>query len=372
MRTVLFLLQKEFIQIFRNRTMLPVIFVMPLVQLLILVFAANLEMKDIKMQVVDQDLSPASRRLIDKFSNSPFYKLINSSFSLNLAEEELKKGNSDIILYIPRNFEKSLIREKKSDVQLLINSINGTVAGLINAYTNAVILDYNKSVVLDWINYSEFSNPYRININYSYWYNPEMNYKIFMLPGILVILVTVIGMFLPALNLVREKEMGTIEQINVTPIMKYQFILGKLIPFWVIALFELSFGLFLGKLLFNIPILGNLFLLFGFASVYLLVALGIGLFISTFSSTQQQVMFIAFFFMLTFILMSGIFTPVESMPVWAQKVNLINPFFYFMRVIRMILLKGSEFADVKYEFFSLLTYAIFILSMAICRYRKTV
>ncbi len=191
-----------------------------------------------------------------------------------------------------------------------------------------------------------------------------------MLPGILVILVTIIGMFLTALNLVREKELGTSEQINVTPIRKYHFILGKLFPFWVIALFELAFGLTIGRLFFHLPVLGSVGLLFLYASVYLLVVLGIGLFISTLASSQQQVMFLSFFFMLTFILMSGIFTPVESMPLWAQRINIINPFAYFMKVIRMILLKGSGFADIQRDFYSLIIYASVILSLAVWRYRK--
>ncbi len=177
-------------------------------------------------------------------------------------------------------------------------------------------------------------------------------------------------MFLSALNFVSAKEMGTVEQINVTHIKKYHFIIGKLLPFWFIALFELAFGLTVGKLLFNIPIVGSLPLLFGFASIYLFVVLGIGLFISTVSNTQQQVMFLCFFFMIIFILMSGLFTPTESMPEWAQQVNIINPFAYFMKVIRMILLKGSGFIDIKNEIIALGTYAVIILSLAVWKYRK--
>jgi len=209
-----------------------------------------------------------------------------------------------------------------------------------------------------------------ITVETSFWYNPELNYKIYMLPGILVILVTVVSMFLAAINIVHEKEMGTIEQLNVTPIKKFEFITGKLLPFLLIALFELAFGLTIGKIFFHIPIVGSIPLLFGFTIIYLLVVLGIGLFISTISSTQQQVMFIAFFFMLVFILMSGIFTPTESMPLWAQKLNIINPFYYFMRVIRMILLKGSGFSDISYEFYSLSIYAVIMLSLSVWRYRK--
>jgi len=179
-----------------------------------------------------------------------------------------------------------------------------------------------------------------------------------------------IGLFLTALNIVREKETGTIEQINVTPVKKYQLLAGKLVPFWIIALFELGFGLILGKILFKIPVEGSIVLLFSFAGVFLLAVLGIGLLISTMANTQQQVMFMVFFFMLTFILMSGIFTPEESMPYWAQKVNLLNPFSYFMRVIRMILLKGSGFKDILRDFTAITIYSILILSTAIWRYRK--
>ena len=350
--------------------MLPLIFVLPIVQLMILVYAATLEMKNINLFVVDNDMSPTSSKLINKFSGSPFFNLKQSSFSLKEAEISLIKNNADIILYIPENFEKKLFRENKSKIQLLINAINGTKAGLANAYAASIISDFNKNVITENVNLPTNINMPDIRVIYSYWYNPELNYKIFMLPGILVILVTIIGMFLSALNLVREKEMGTIEQINVTPIRKYQFIAGKLIPFWCIAMFELGFGLTIGKIFFHIPMLGNLFVLFGFTGVYLLVVLGLGLLLSTLAGTQQQVMFLAFFFLIVFILMSGIFTPTESMPQWAQYLDRINPFYYFMRVIRMILLKGSGFIDILTEFISLCVYAIIVLSLAIWRYRK--
>jgi ABC-2 type transport system permease protein len=192
-----------------------------------------------------------------------------------------------------------------------------------------------------------------------------------MVPGILVVLVTIIGMFLTALNLVREKEIGTIEQINVTPIKRYQFILGKLTPFWIIAMFELAFGLLIGKILFNIPINGSLLLLFSFAGIFLIVALAGGLILSSSSSSQQQVMFLAFFFMIVFILMSGIFTSTESMPNWAKTFNYINPLCYFMKVNRMVLLKGANFSDISDSFISISILAGTVLSIAILRYRKT-
>ncbi|MFO7829415.1 MAG: ABC transporter permease [Bacteroidales bacterium] len=372
MRKIKFILQKEFIQIFRNKTMLPLIFGVPIIQLVILVHAATLEMKSIELFVVDKDLSSMSSRLVNKFEGSAFYKITGNSFSVQEAEAEVLKNNADVILHIPYGFERDLMRENTSKIQLLIDGINGTAASLINGYSTSVINDFNKNILVDLTQMPQIKEMEPIEVNTSFWYNPELNYKTYMLPGILVILVTIVSMFLAAMNIVREKEIGTIEQINVTPIRKHEFIIGKLVPFMIIALFELAFGLLIGKIFFHLPIVGSIPLLFGFTLAYLLVVLGIGLFISTISSTQQQVMFITFFFMLVFILMGGIFTPTESMPVWAQQINIINPFYYFMKVIRMILLKGSGFWDISYEFFSLLIYGIVMLSLSVWRYRKAV
>ena len=372
MRTILYLIQKELLQVLRNKTMLPIIFIVPIVQLLILVHAATLEMKNIDMYIVDKDLSSTSRGIVQKFESSPFYYINHHSFSMQDAENELKKGNIDIILHIPFGFESELVKGNNSGLQLLIDAINGTAAGLIQSYTQAVLADYNRKIMMEWTSPGMKEKPLSIEITRSFWYNPELNYKIYMVPGILVLLVTLIGMILTSLNLVREKELGTAEQINVTPIRKYHFIIGKLFPFWIIALFELAFGLLIGKLIFDIPIVGSLGLLFLFAAVYLFAILGVGLFISTLASTQQQVMFINFFFMLLFILMSGLFTPVETMPDWAGVINIANPMAYFMRVNRMILLKGSGFYDILPEFISISVYALIILSLAVWRYRKTV
>ena len=192
-----------------------------------------------------------------------------------------------------------------------------------------------------------------------------------MVPGILSVLVTIIGMFMSGLNLVREKELGTTEQLNVSPIKKYQFILGKLIPFWIIGLTELVFGLTIAWIVFSLPVNGSLLLLIGFAGLYLTGILGLGLFISTIAHTQQQVMFMNFFLMLIFILMGGIFTPVESMPEWAQTINNLNPVYYFMRIMRQVILKGSEFSDLIKECTALTILGTLFLSMAIWRYRKT-
>jgi len=371
MRILATLLVKEFKQIFRNKLMLPIIFVVPVVQMILLTYAASLEMKGISMAVVDQDFSQASRQLVSRFKGSPFFEIHMAGSVYQEALAELTSDRVDVILHMQHGFEKRLYSEKETDLQLVVNAINATEAGLINAYCTQIINDFNGQVRAEWFGMEGSGKLSTLDVIPRYWYNPLLDFKIYMFSGILVIIVTLIGMLLTALNLVREKEMGTTEQINVTPIRKYQFIMAKLIPFMVIALFELAFGLLIGRLLFGLPIVGSIGLLFLFTCIYLLAVLGIGLFLSTVSNTQQQLMFIAFFFMLTFILMSGVFTPAESMPPWAQKINLINPVAYFMKVIRMILLKGSEFSDIRREFFSLGIYAIMILTLAISNYRKT-
>lgn len=371
MRTILTIIRKEFIQVFRDKAMLPLIFIIPIVQLIVLVNAATLEMKSIKLYVVDNDMSPISRQLVAKLEGSPFYKLKSFSFSVKEAEKEMKEGKVDIILNIPKGFERKLYRENKSDVQLLVNAINGMVAGISYAYTAAIVSDFNSETTAKLAGSGKQASLLKnIQVIPQYWYNPQLNSKNFMVPAVLGILVTLIGMFLSGMNLVKEKEIGTIEQINVTPIKKYQFIAGKLIPFWIIAMIELFIGLIIGKILFSIPMVGNLGLLFFSASIYLFVVLGFGLFISTFADTQQQAMFISWFLLIVFLMMSGVFTSAENMPAWAQWLNKINPIAYFMRIVRMILLKGSGFRDILTDLAALGIYAVVILNLAIWRYKK--
>jgi ABC-2 type transport system permease protein len=347
--------------------MLPIIFVMPVFQLLILAYAATFEMKNIRTFIVDMDRSVTSRNLISKFSGSPFYTLVDFSFDYDEAEYSIEKGASDLIIEIPSGFENDLLVNKKAQIGLVADAINSTTASLAYAYTSAIIRDYNLEIVTKLIG-KKAQLP--IDVRYSYWYNPELNYTTYMVPGILVLLVSMIGIFLSAMNIVREKEIGTIEQINVTPIKKYQFIAGKLLPFWIIAMFELAFGLIIAKLVFSIPIVGSIGMIFGIAAVYMVVILSLGLIVSTLSDTMQQSMFISYFFMIIFILMSGLFTAIESMPLWAQKINILNPIAYFIKIIRMVMLKGSGFQDILKPFVSLVVYSFVALSFAVWRYRK--
>ncbi|HRY31518.1 MAG TPA: ABC transporter permease [Bacteroidales bacterium] len=372
MRTIGFLIQKEFLQIFRNRSMLPIIFAVPVVQLIIIVHAATFEMKSIRLFVVDHDRSVLTREVCDKFRGSGFFRITGYSDLDRDGEQGMKQREADAIVVFPADFEKQVSMGRDARFQLIVNAINGSAGGLIHAYTQSVVQDMNHNLRKESGLISMETRPQQIDLTYTFWYNPELNYQTFMVPGILVILVTVISLLLSGMNIVKEKEIGTIEQVNVSPIRKYQFIAGKLIPTLLIALFELAFGLGVGKLLFDIPLEGNLLLVFFAAAVYSCVILGLGLLVSTMTGTQQQAMFVSFFFMIVFILMSGLFTAAENMPDWAQWLNHLNPVAYFIRIIRMVLLKGSGFTDIRPDLFALALLAVLSITLAVRRYRKTV
>ena len=372
MRTILYLLQKEFIQVFRNKAMLPIIFIMPLAQMLILVFAATMELKSVDITIVDHDLSETSTQLTSKLEASSFFHLTRAQISPAETDEILLRGKTDLVITFPRGFEQDLKRNDHASVQILVDAINGSAAELSNAYLQTVIGNFNQKIRAEMMGVPKFSPPQQVAVIPSYWYNPELNFKFYMAPGILVILVTIIGLFLSSLNLVREKEMGTIEQLNVTPIKKYHFIIGKMMPFLIIALLDLTFGLVVAKVVFGLPFRGNILTLYVFTSVYLFLVMSIGLFVSAISDTQQQVLFVSFFFLIVFIIMSGLFTPVESMPVWAQNLNKINPVYYLIRIIRNVVLKGSGLLDMTRELISLVVYGLIMFSLAVWRYRKTV
>ncbi len=370
MRTLLFLLQKEFRQVFRDPSILRIIFVMPMIQLLILPWAADYEVKDIKLAVVDQDHSEYARRLISKITASGYFKLQDYTASYQAALHDIEKDQADLILEIPAFFERELVKEDEASLFIAVNAINGVKANLGGAYLGRIIQDYNREVRTEWIQFPRFSPETTIEVTSSNWFNPLMNYKYFMVPGILVILVTMVGSFLSALNIVKEKEIGTIEQINVTPVKKYQFILGKLIPFWVLGLIVLSIGMLIARVAYGIIPAGSLFTIYVFSAVYLLAVLGLGLLVSTFTSTQQQAMLISFFMMMVFILLGGLYTSIDSMPKWAQLITRVNPVSYFIEVMRMVVLKGSSLGDIKNQLLTMLGFAVFLNSWAVISYRK--
>jgi ABC-2 type transport system permease protein len=371
MRTILYLIRKEFLQIFRNKFIGRAIFAVPIVQMLVLVPAVTFEIKEVRLCVIDRDMSPESRSLINQLEGSTFFRIVSSTYSEEQANSLLLNDKCSLTLQIPFNFGRDLNTGRPSKILASVNAINALNAQLSWAYLNGVLREFNADLVIKNLNTGIQLKTPLIDIRNRYWYNEMLNYKYYMLPGILGILVTAIGFLLAGLNLVREKEVGTIEQINVTPVKKYQFIIAKMVPFLIIGVVDLIVGLVLGRIAFHIPFEGSIALLFLCATIFLIAILGFALFISTFAGTQQQFMFVAFFFMLIFILMSGIFTPLESMPGWAQKIDLLNPVAYIMKINRMVMLKGSSIKDISTEIYSLIIIAVFFTVFAVKRYRKT-
>ena len=372
MKTIGYLIQKEFKQIFRNKAMLPIIFVLPIIQLIILSSAATFEVKNIAFSYIDHDKTSFSRALVDKFEASTFFNVITEYPSEKIASTAMLEGEVDVILEIPHYFERDLLKDKKTNLSITINAIDGAAAGVENVYINQIVQSFNKNAQVGLMQPSDKKfMPKNIISIPSFWYNKTLNYKTFMVPGILVLLVTMITLFLSGMNIVREKEIGTLEQMNVTPIKKHQFIIGKLFPFWVLGMLLLSIGLIIAQLLFNVPMIGSLSLMYLYTSIYILVILGMGLFISNYTDTQQQAMFIAWFFVVIFILMSGLFTPIESMPNWAQFLTEFNPIKYYVEVMRMVMLKGSSFTDILPQFIKTSIYAVIMNGLAVWSYKKT-
>ncbi len=369
MKILFYLLQKEFRQIRRDKSILAMMFVMPLVQLVILPLAMDFDVRHINLALVDHDHSTFSRQLISKIEASGYFKPVSYTSTYQDALKHIERGTADLILEIPSGFERNLVREKSQQLGVSADAINGVKAGIGGSYLAQVIADFNAGIRVQF-------NPApppagTIMLTVSNWYNPLGAYKYNVVPGVLVLLLTLIGGYMAALNIVREKENGTIEQINVTPIRKWQFILGKLIPFWVIGLLVFTVGLAVSWAVYGIFPKGSILLLYLFAMVYLMAVLGFGLLISTYSDTQVQAMFVAFFFMSIFMLMSGFFTSTDSMPAWSRTISNLTPITHFIRVDRMIILKGSGFNEVQKELYYLIGFALILNGWAIRNYRKT-
>ncbi|MBK8473237.1 MAG: ABC transporter permease [Sphingobacteriales bacterium] len=370
MHNLFILLQKEFRQIFRNPTILRLILMMPIIQLILIPFAADYEIKNISFSVVDLDHSDYARRLVEKMTATGYFRLVEYGTSYAQSLNTIGNSQTDIILTIPAGFERDLVREQQTTIHLAADAVNGVRAGLGTAYAAQIIADFNANIRSEWLTVPQYGQMPRIEVVSSSWYNPYFDYHLFMVPGILAILVTMVGSFMAALNIVAEKEAGTIEQLNVSPLKKHEFILGKLIPFWVLGLISITIGNIVAYTVFGIVPIGSYWTIYIFSAIYLLSVLGIGLLISTFADTQQQATLFSFFFMMVFILMGGLYTPIESMPTWAQWIASFNPPAYFIKVIRAVFIKGSTFTDLLPDFYKMIGFALVFNSLAILNYRK--
>ena len=371
MRRILYLAQAEVLHILRDHVLLAQVLVVPVVQLLVLSNAATFEIRNTPIHVVDLDRSPASRGVVNRLAANGHFDIVDDTPSADRADEGLLRGAVTMAVVIPHGFESSLVRTGVGEVQLSVNAEKGSAAGIVQTYASRVLTGYASELSSRRAGRVLSGPPAaRIDVRVRPLYNVTQNYKHYMVPGILVALMTIIGTLLSAQNIAREKELGTLEQLNVTPITRGQFIIAKLLPFWVLGLVELSLGLLVGWLVFDIPMRGSIPLLFGVAGVYLTVALGIGLWISTLVETQQQAMFVTFFIVNIYLLMSGLFTPVDSMAPWVRDVSMINPVRHFVTISRAILMKGAGPAEIAQPFLILAGTALLVLVFAVAQYRK--
>jgi len=375
MRTLRFLLRKEYLQIFRDKVMVAQLLLFPAIQLALLANAATFEVKSARLVVVDEDRSATSRGLVDRMRAAGRFELVQTTASAERADEAMMRREAGVILRIPREFERDLVRTRSAPIQLVLNAEDGAAAGVTLSYAQRIVAEYAAELpgalrLATTMNEGPTPGQGRLDVRARGWYNPELDYRFYMVPGILVQLVTMVGTLLTALNIVREKELGTLEQLNVTPVTRGQFIAAKLIPLWSLGLVALTIGMLVARFAFHVPMRGSVLLVFGTASVYLLAALGVGLLVSTMVSTQQQAMFVTFFIVLVYLLMSGLFTPVRSMPAWAQWLAQVNPVMHFIAIMRAVMLRGAGLREIARSLAILSAIAIGVFSLSVRQYAK--
>jgi ABC-2 type transport system permease protein len=360
-----FIVRKEFLQLRRDRRMLPIVFLAPVIQLVLLGYAADLDVEKIPAIVVDADRSPTSRALTETvFAGGVFVPARVTGDT----ERALESGSASVILSIPDGFDQMVTTHVgQPSVQLIVDGTNSTEGIAAVNYGRAVIAEFSSDIAGGRAE----QNVGRVRVEPRVWYNPELESQNYMVPGILALLLMVITMLLSSLAIVKEKELGTLEQLNVTPIRSGQLILGKLTPFIVIGFVDVTLVVLVSQLVFRVPLTGSVFLLFAMSTVFLATTLGLGLLVSTVSDNQQQAMMTSLFFvMLPMFFLSGFAFPIESMPRVIQWVSYLLPLRYYFVIIRGIFLKGAGLATLWDEGLAMVLFGAAILSLAVFRFRK--
>ena len=369
-----YLIQKEFLQIRRNAFLPRLILVFPIMIMCVMPWVMNQEVKNIRVSIVDNDRSTQSRQLVNSIAQSRYFLFSGQQPSYAAALKEIEKSRTDILLVIPQNFSRDLSlsrhaaamnpsnRDAVASPQVLIaaNAVNGTKGGIGSSYLTQIVTSH----------FSPDVETLQSKVSTLFLYNKHLNYKVFMIPALLAIVMMLMCGFLPALNIVGEKETGTIEQINVTPVSKWAFILAKLIPYWLIALFIISVCLLLAWAVYGITCQGPLWLVYVLAMLLALFFSSFGLLISNYSDTLQQAIFVMWFFVVCLMLLSGLFTPTRSMPGWSYLTTYVNPMHYFIDAIRTVFVRGGGFGSVAHQVVALLGFASVMGAWAVASYKK--
>jgi ABC-2 type transport system permease protein len=360
------IIKKEFIQGFRDKNTLRMLFLMPVIQLVVLGYAINTDVKHLALDVYDSSRSESSRQLVASLKSSEYFVISDRQVAeerspLWQLDERFKQGKAEMALIIPQDFSEKLQKNEAVTVGWIADGSDANAARTGLGYASQIIRTFSSNIT---------GLKPNIHVQSEFLYNPEAESMYFMVPGIVATLLTMITLMMTSMAIVRERELGTLEQVLVTPISSVTLLFGKLTTFTILALFIMGLSLSVGVLWFRIPFVGSPILLVALSLLYLLTTLGLGMFISTMTSTQQQAMFFAWFFSIFTMLTSGYFTPIANMPDWMQKVTLINPMRYFLEIIRGIMLKGAGLVDLHENVIALAVFGIVIFTFSALRFHK--
>jgi len=371
-RRIARLVKKEFLQLRRAPRLLRMVIITPIFQLIIFGYAVSTDIKHIGTAVYDEDRTAASRELIDNFIQSRYFEFrryLNSPEEIN---QVMDNGQAQIVLHIPRHFAKDLARNRAASVQMILDGSDSMTASIIAGYAGGVVRRYASGISLARFDKLKGRLPQvpQVEGRLRVWYNPELKSVNFMVPAVLCQLLLVITMIMTSVAIVKEREIGTLEQLVVTPIKARELILGKSIPFVLIGFVDMLLVMLVAVYWFKVPIYGNILLLFALTAVFLFTSLGLGLFISTISHTQQQASMSSFFLMMPSILLSGFMFPIANMPQIIQYITYLIPLRYFLVIVRGIFLKGNTAAELWPQIIPLAALGIAIMLLSSLRFRK--
>ena len=372
MKTIFHIIRKEFIQFMQDRKMFGVSFIAPILQLLILGYAATMDVNEIPTAVCDLDNTASSRELIRNFTCTGYFTVVEYLNCMKDIDNQLDDGHASVALVIPYGFEKNIGAGKPAPLQMISDGTETSSASIGLSYGMIIVTRFSQDIVLESIiKQGPVKLPARVGAEFRVWYNPELKSRNFMVPGVLGLLLMVMTTVLTSLAIVKEKELGTLEQLVVTPIKPYQLIVGKLAPFLLIGIVDVILVVFFASLVFNLPVKGGVLLLLFLCLIFLMTTLGLGLFVSTISRTQQQAMMTAiFFFMMPMIFFSGFVFPIENMPMIIQYISYCIPLRYFFVIVRGLFLKGVGMNILWPQALALLVFGLIILSMSVIRFQK--
>ncbi len=356
--TIRYLIEKEFLQIRRNAFLPKVVVMFPIMIMCVMPWVASMEVKNIVVEVVDNDRSTLSSRLTHELEASRYFIFGGQRQSYEEALADVENSRADIILEIPQHFERDLINGNRPQMYIASNAVNGTKGSMAANYLSGIVTANISGKAADDI------------VKVLYLYNKNLNYKLFMIPSLMAIVLLLMCGFLPTLNIVGEKESGTIEAVNVTPVRKRDFILAKMIPYWFIAMVVMTICFVLAWAVYGITSEGSLLLVYLISILMALVFSGLGLIVSNYNDTMQQAVFVMWFIVMNIILLSGLFTPVRSMPDWAYLTTWVNPMHYYIDAIRTVFVRGGTFASIAHQVAALAAFALFVNVWAVLSYRK--